>query len=90
MSYDKNNMNLKWILSLQNGFWLEIAKPKPQNPNPGLGTKPETRVWSQNPKKGFRSQKNAAKTALSAQISTELGIKWKKALFFVGKFQPDP
>ena len=28
-------------------FWevqVENAKPKPENPNPGLGAKPETRV----------------------------------------------
>ena len=33
----------KFVLHMAITF-VEIAKPKPENPNPGLGTKPETRV----------------------------------------------
>ena len=42
---------------LKSSTGLENAKPRPENPNPDLGTKPETRVSSPNPKMGFRSQK---------------------------------
>ena len=34
------------LLSICATSYLEIAKPIPENPNPGLGVKPETRVYA--------------------------------------------
>ena len=48
-----------------------------QNPNLDLGTKPETRVWSQNPITGFRSPKNGRKLHFLTKVFTvDYLLRW--------------